>query len=105
MLIFREDLSLTDAEVSALEQKAKEAVERIQKLKNVTDNLKAEYIKITSASKSASQSASNATDIAKDVDKKHIQLEVGHSTAAPEYRSFGNFASIFRKRMQKCKTP
>lgn len=69
-------MSLTDEEVSSLEQRAKEASERIQKLKNTTDNLKAEYIKITSASKSASQSANNATDIAKDVDKKHSELEV-----------------------------
>uniref|UniRef100_A0A914C176 Laminin subunit beta-1 n=1 Tax=Acrobeloides nanus TaxID=290746 RepID=A0A914C176_9BILA len=71
----RQDLSLTDDQVAALEQKAKDANSRLQQLRNTTDNLKAEYIKITSASKSASQSANNATDIAKEVDSKHTQLE------------------------------
>lgn len=43
---------------------------------NTTDNLKAEYIKITSNSKSATANANNATDLVKIVEDKHLNLKV-----------------------------
>lgn len=43
---------------------------------NTTDNLKAEYIKITSNSKSATASANSATELVKIVEDKHTNLKV-----------------------------
>jgi hypothetical protein len=41
-----------------------------------SDNLKAEYIKITSNTKMAGQSANNANKIVKEVEDKHAALKV-----------------------------
>lgn len=69
-------LGETENEVSDLESRAAEANTRISDLQNKTDKLKAEYIKITSSSKSASTNAQSASDISKDVEKKHEDLSV-----------------------------
>lgn len=68
-------LSATEKEMAELESRAAESIERVRKLQNVTDYLKAEYIKITSNSKSASQSAASALDTIKHVEQKHGTLK------------------------------
>ncbi|KAF7637603.1 hypothetical protein Mgra_00002860 [Meloidogyne graminicola] len=68
-------MSNTEGDLTSLEDSSKEAVERVKKLQNITDNLKAEYIKITSNTKMASQSANNADKIVKEVEDKHNSLK------------------------------
>lgn len=43
---------------------------------NTTSKLKAEYIKISSNSKSATSSANSATELVKQVQQKHENLKV-----------------------------
>uniref|UniRef100_A0A1I8BDR2 Laminin EGF-like domain-containing protein n=1 Tax=Meloidogyne hapla TaxID=6305 RepID=A0A1I8BDR2_MELHA len=61
--------------VTSLETRVKEELERVQKLKNNTDNLKAEYIKIYATTKISSQEANNASKIVKEIEEKHINLK------------------------------
>jgi chromosome segregation ATPase len=71
-------LGATEEEVGALETRANEAAEKIRQMHNTTDNLKAEYIKITSNSKSATNSANSATELVKVVEQKHANLKVDY---------------------------
>lgn len=59
-----------------METRATEAADKIRAMHNITDNLKAEYIKITSNSKSATTSANSATELVKVVEEKHTNLKV-----------------------------
>ncbi|KAI3416331.1 hypothetical protein GPALN_005866 [Globodera pallida] len=68
-------LALTEEEVKSLESRVDEASERIRKLVNVTDHLKAEYVKIMSNTKAAGQSAAGASEIAAQVEQKHNAMK------------------------------
>lgn len=72
----KESLEKTETEIDDLEHRANDATTRISDLQNKTDKLKAEYVKITSSSKSASTNAQSASETAKDVEKKHGDLSV-----------------------------
>ena len=75
----KETLSTSDDTINELEEKAKNATELVNKLKEITDNLKTEYIKITSNSKLAGNSAAQANDIATDLGKRQKDLDVSLS--------------------------
>ncbi|KAL3094721.1 hypothetical protein niasHS_006016 [Heterodera schachtii] len=68
-------LSLTEDEVKSLESRVDEATDRTRKLVNMTDHLKAEYIKIMSNTKAAGQSAAGASEIADQVEQKHNAMK------------------------------
>lgn len=72
----KESLERTETEIDDLESRANEVAMKIADLQNKTSGLKAEYVKITSNSKSASSNAQSASDIARDVEKKHEELSV-----------------------------
>jgi len=61
-------------------------------MRNNTDHLKAEYVKITSNMKSASVAAQNATEMAKAVEAKHEQLKATYERVKGmvEERESGN---------------
>ncbi|CAD5219384.1 unnamed protein product [Bursaphelenchus okinawaensis] len=69
------DLEKAEGDVVTLEEKAKEATTLISELQNKTDKLKAEYIKITSNSKSAGASADKALEIAQKVEENQAPLK------------------------------
>lgn len=72
----RTSLVNSDEQIAQLEEKAKNATDVVLKLQNVTDNLKAEYIKITSSSKAAGNSATTATEIATELEERQKELDV-----------------------------
>lgn len=72
----RTSLVNSDDQIVQLEDRAKNATELVQRLQNVTDNLKAEYIKITSSSKAAGNSATSASDIATELEERQKELDV-----------------------------
>lgn len=67
-----------------METRANNAAEKVRAMHNTTDNLKAEYIKITSNSKSATASANSATDLVKVVEDKHTNLKVSFTCLISE---------------------
>ncbi|KAI1733245.1 laminin EGF domain-containing protein [Ditylenchus destructor] len=71
----KSSLGGTEEEVKELEAKATETANKIKEMHNTTDNLKAEYIKITSNSKTATSSANTATETVKSVEQKHENLK------------------------------
>lgn len=68
-------LSVTDQEVMELEKQSSETAARIRDLHNITNTLKAEYIKITSNSKAATASANNAASLVNSINAKHNSLK------------------------------
>lgn len=68
-------LESTEADVAALEEKARETAERIGSVHNKTDKLKAEYIKITSNSRAAARAADVSAEIAQGVADKQAALQ------------------------------
>uniref|UniRef100_A0A1I8B0Z9 Laminin subunit beta-1 n=1 Tax=Meloidogyne hapla TaxID=6305 RepID=A0A1I8B0Z9_MELHA len=68
-------ITTTEADFITTEQRSKDSLEKLQKLQNITDHLKAEYIKITSKTKSASISSNNANKIVKEIEDKHNELK------------------------------
>lgn len=75
----RNSLVNSDDQITLLEEKAKNSTDIVQRLQNVTDNLKAEYIKITSSSKAAGNSATSASDIATELEERQKDLDVSIS--------------------------
>uniref|UniRef100_A0A7E4V2G9 Laminin subunit beta-1 n=1 Tax=Panagrellus redivivus TaxID=6233 RepID=A0A7E4V2G9_PANRE len=71
----RSGLVNADDGVMGLEDKSINATVLAKKLQNDTDNLKAEYIKITSSSKTAGSSASLASEISGDLENRLTKLD------------------------------
>uniref|UniRef100_A0AC35F6W6 Laminin subunit beta-1 n=1 Tax=Panagrolaimus sp. PS1159 TaxID=55785 RepID=A0AC35F6W6_9BILA len=97
----RTSLVNSDDQIVQLEDRAKNATELVQRLQNVTDNLKAEYIKITSSSKAAGNSATSASDIATELEERQKELDTKYNTVKTQVEERENGNDDRKDRAQK----